>query len=94
MVEEQKDSTEKRQCFLTFPERLINHPILYKVSTEFDVIPNILGAAINDKIGKVAIELEGLPEKLDAVIQYFLDLGVKVEDLPDTKSIKERLAEG
>ena len=42
----------------------------------------------------MAIELEGLPEKLDAVIQYFLDLGVKVEDLPDTKSIKERLAKG
>jgi ABC-type methionine transport system ATPase subunit len=87
------DSNEKRQFFLTFPERLINHPILYKVSTEFDVIPNILGASITDKLGKVAIELEGTSEKLGAVIQYFLDLGVTVEDLDDTSVIQERLVE-
>ena len=91
-MEETVDHSEKRRFFLTFPEKLINHPILYKVSTEFDVIPNILGASINDKAGKVAIELEGLPDKLDAVIQYFLGLGVTVESLAENESIQQRLA--
>jgi len=91
-MQEARDSTEKRRFFLTFPERLNKQPILYKVSTEFDVIPNILGASINDRIGKVAIELDGQPEKLDAVIKYFLDLGVNVEDLDEADSIQKKLA--
>ena len=91
-MDEKQEITERRQFFLTFPEDLINHPILYKVSTEFDVIPNILGASITEKLGKVAIELEGIPDKLDAVIRYFLELGVSVEDLDGTGDIQERLA--
>ncbi len=92
-MEDKREITEKRQFFLSFPEELINQPILYKVSTEFDVIPNILGASIYDKMGKVAIELEGTAEKLDAVMHYFLDLGVKVEDLDGPDSIQKKLAE-
>jgi ABC-type methionine transport system ATPase subunit len=91
-MQDERDSTERRRFFLTFPERLIKQPILYKVSTEFDVIPNILGASINDRIGKVAIELDGHAEKLDAVIRYFMDLGVSVEDLDEADSIQKKLA--
>jgi len=83
--------TEKRQLFLTFPEHLINQPILYKVSTEFDVIPNILGATINERIGKVAIELVGEPARLDQVMQYFADLGVAVDGL-DQADMEKRLS--
>ncbi|MBN2490311.1 MAG: NIL domain-containing protein [Planctomycetes bacterium] len=92
-MQEARDSTEKRRFFLTFPERLIKQPILYTVSTQFDVIPNILGASISDRIGKVAIELDGQPDKLDAVIRYFLDLGVTVEDLGEADSIPNKLAD-
>lgn len=85
------NETEKRQLFLTFPEQLINQPILYKVSTEFDVIPNILGATINEKLGKVAIELVGTPEKVAQVMKYFVDLGVSVDAL-ESSEIERRLA--
>lgn len=84
------NEVEKRQLFLTFPEEQINQPILYKVSTEFGVIPNILGATINEKQGKVAIELVGDSAKIDEVMTYFADLGVQVEKL-EADDIERRL---
>lgn len=85
------DNRERRELFLTFPEQLIGQPILYKVSTEYDVVPNILGATINDKVGKVAIELVGEPVQLDKVVVYFKDLGVTVEGL-DRADLDRRLS--
>jgi hypothetical protein len=71
----------KRKVYLTFPQALIREPILYTVGQKFKVIPNIRGASISEEIGFVALELTGDADEVDRAVQYFKDLGVKVEPI-------------
>lgn len=69
----------KKKFYLTFPQRLIQKPIIYQVGKKFSVITNIRQASISEEIGLVALELEGEEKEIEKAIKYLKKLGIKVE---------------
>jgi len=66
---------------LTFPEKLIKKPIIYQLVKEYDVIPNIRRANVDEKCGWMVLELSGDDQVLEVAFQHLQDLGVEVEFL-------------
>ncbi|MBI5588679.1 MAG: NIL domain-containing protein [Deltaproteobacteria bacterium] len=71
----------KKRVYLTYPKDQVKEPLLYHVGKKFNVVTNIRQASVSDKIGLVALELEGEADEIDKAIQYFIDKGVKVEPI-------------
>jgi hypothetical protein len=68
---------------LTYPEPLIKEPLLGRLVREFDVLPNIRRAAVDDVDGWIICELSGEPPAVDAAIAWLQDAGVQVDRLGD-----------
>ena len=68
---------------LTFPENLIKEPVIAKVVKEFDVMPNIRRAKVEDSYGWIVCELGGTHENVDSAIAWMRQLGVEVDLLGD-----------
>lgn len=68
---------------LTFPEHLIKQPVIARLVREFDVMPNIRQAKIEEHVGWVVCELGGEDEQIEKAIQWLHDLGVEVDRLGD-----------
>ena len=71
----------KKRVYLTCPKEQVKEPLLYYVGKNFNVMTNIRQASVSDKIGLVALELEGEPEEIEKAIQFFIEKGVKVEPI-------------
>jgi ABC-type methionine transport system ATPase subunit len=69
----------KKQVTLTFPEHLIKEPLIYTMSREYGVVPNVRRARVTETIGEVTLELEGSDQAVEQAIAYFEKKGVKVE---------------
>jgi ABC-type methionine transport system ATPase subunit len=68
---------------LTFPEHLIKQPLLGRLVREFDVLPNIRRANIDEKVGWVVCELGGDDEAVEKAIGWLETAGVQVDRLGD-----------
>ncbi len=68
---------------LTFPEHLIKQPIIARLVREFDVMPNIRAAKVEETVGWVVCELGGDEEAIERAIDWMADLGVEVDRLND-----------
>jgi ABC-type methionine transport system ATPase subunit len=68
---------------LTFPEHLIKQPIIARLVREFDIMPNIRQAKIEETVGWVVCELGGEDSHIDRAIDWLRDLGVEVDRLGD-----------
>jgi len=66
---------------LTFPEKLIKKPVIYQLIKEFDVIPNIRRANVDEKFGWMVLELSGEDEQLEQAFKHLQDIGIEVEFL-------------
>jgi ABC-type methionine transport system ATPase subunit len=63
---------------LSFPETLVEQPVIYEVVKRFDVVPNIRRANVEPRSGWVILELSGDADALDQAISYFESEGVTV----------------
>lgn len=73
-----------RKYFCTFPQALIQEPIIsHTLNAEFGVIPNIRAASITDQIAMVAVEIEGDAESIEKSVEYMRERGVVVEELAE-----------
>jgi ABC-type methionine transport system ATPase subunit len=68
---------------LTFPEHLIRQPIIARLVREFDVMPNIRRAKVEDTVGWMICELGGDDDAVERSIEWLHDLGVGVDRLGD-----------
>ena len=68
---------------LTFPEHLIRQPIIARLVREFDVLPNIRRANVEEHMGWIICELGGDDEAVDRAVDWLRDLGVHVDRLGD-----------
>ncbi len=68
-----------RRVMLTYPERLIQEPVLFQMALEYGVMPNIRRARVTDTVGELVVELQGSSEALEAGIRRLRELGVVVE---------------
>lgn len=63
---------------LTFPEAQVAEPVIYHVVKDFNVIPSIRRASIENHFGWMIVEFKGEQADLDAAIKYLEGLGVEV----------------
>ena len=63
---------------LTFPEQLVRQPLLARMVREFDVMPNIRRANVEEHSAWVILELGGAHEARDRAIGYLEGLGCTV----------------
>ncbi|MBA3654017.1 MAG: NIL domain-containing protein [Actinobacteria bacterium] len=68
---------------LTFPEHLIRQPIIARLVREFDVMPNIRRAKVEESVGWMVCELGGDDEAVERAVEWLHDLGVQVDRLGD-----------
>jgi ABC-type methionine transport system ATPase subunit len=68
---------------LTFPENLVKQPIIGRMVQEFDVMPNIRRASVEEHVGWVVCELGGDDDAVDRAIEWLHNIGVQVDRLGD-----------
>ena len=66
------------RLFVSFPEELVDRPMIYEIVKKFDVVPSIRRANVEDHSGWVILEINGDQVQLDAAITYFEGLGCTV----------------
>ena len=74
-----KTTSEKRRLWLMYPPRLITSPIIWELSSKFNLITNIRQAEVRDEIGIICLELEGARDALKKATVWLERRGVKVE---------------
>jgi L-aspartate semialdehyde sulfurtransferase ferredoxin len=68
---------------LTFPENLIKQPVIGRLAREFDVLPNIRRASVEDDVGWMICELQGDEDAVDRALSWLAELGVGVDRMGD-----------
>lgn len=66
------------RLFVSFPEELVDRPMVYELVRRFDVVPNIRRANVEAHSGWVILELGGPPERVEESIGYLAGLGCTV----------------
>lgn len=66
---------------LTFPEKQIKKPVIYQLVKEFEVVPNIRRANVDETFGWMVLELSGEEEELEKAKKHLADIGIEVEHL-------------
>ncbi len=64
---------------LTFPEHLIQEPVMYRINREFDVVTNIRRANIDERSAWVILEMHGEEEEIARAVRWLADQGVQVD---------------
>ena len=68
---------------LTFAEHLIKEPLLGRLAKEFDVLPNIRRANVEEHIGWIVCELDGNEDDVERAVVWLQEAGVQVDRLGD-----------
>lgn len=66
------------RLFVSFPEVLVDKPMIYEMVKRFDVVPNIRRANVEAHSGWVILELSGPHDACDAAIAYLEEVGCTV----------------
>lgn len=71
-----------KRIVLTFPHKLLDKPVVYKLVKDFDLVFNILQAKITPKEeGILILELTGKKENYAKGIKYLTELDVDIQPL-------------
>lgn len=68
----------KQRLHLTFPETLIQEPVIYNLGRSYDIVTNIRRANVEDSVGWVILEVVGDADAIAAGVAYLEGLGVQV----------------
>jgi ABC-type methionine transport system ATPase subunit len=64
---------------LTFPEQLIQEPVIYNLGREFQVVTNVRMADVDETTGWVVLELDGDGDEIDRSLAWAQERGVRVD---------------
>jgi ABC-type methionine transport system ATPase subunit len=73
--------TEHLRLFVSFPEELVERPIVYELVKRFDIVPNIRRANVEAHSGWMILELQGVDEQQRAAVAFLEELGCTVNDM-------------
>ena len=76
----------QKRVVLTFPQDLIERPIIYRLVKDYGLVLNILRAQVSPEEGKMVLELEGSNENIKGALNYLHEKKVRVDSL--AKDIK------
>jgi ABC-type methionine transport system ATPase subunit len=68
---------------LTFPQHLIDEPLIYDLGREFDVVTNIRRANVEENTAWVIVELSGPEDEVARAVAWLADRDVEVDRIPD-----------
>jgi L-aspartate semialdehyde sulfurtransferase ferredoxin len=68
----------KARLHLSFPEPLVERPVIYEAANRFGVMPNIRRANVETHSGWVILELTGEQQDIDNAVSGFSEVGVTV----------------
>ena len=71
---------------LTFPEHVIQEPIVYRLGKEFDIVTNIRRANVEERFGWVILEVDGAEDDVTRAVTWLEDQGVQVDRILDEES--------
>jgi hypothetical protein len=63
----------------TFPQNLTTEPIIYALSHQFKIVPDIRRADISEDKGWMVLELEGQEKEIEQGIGWVIAKGVRVD---------------
>lgn len=69
----------KRVVTLIYPQTLVTEPVIWRVSRDFDLVPNIRRARVTETTGECTVEFTGSEEDLQRAVAYLEGLGITVE---------------
>lgn len=73
-----------KKIILDYTETTVREPIVYMLVKEFDLVPNILKAAINpDQEGHMWLGLTGTADNYEKAVQRLQEMGIGVQFLAD-----------
>ena len=80
-TEKRKEGSLKQRTrlWLTFPQKLIQQPVIWQLGHKFEVITNVRQVSVTEQIGIVSLELEGVRPQIKAAIKWLEKQGIKVE---------------
>lgn len=71
----------KLRVYLTFNQKTLTKPVIWKMAREFDVITNIRTAEVKEHMGLVGLEIEGADDVVEAAVKWLKAQGVHVEPI-------------
>ncbi|MBM3674290.1 MAG: FeS-binding protein [Actinobacteria bacterium] len=80
MIDDPNAATSVR-LHVSFPEELVDRPMVYEMVKAYDVVPNIRRANVEAHSGWIILELAGERAQLDAAIAYLQDVGCTVNTM-------------
>ncbi|HWH79646.1 MAG TPA: NIL domain-containing protein [Candidatus Binatus sp.] len=81
MATKAKPSTIRERVYLTFPQAMINEPVLSLLAKRFDVVFNIKGSTVTSEMALVSLELDGKQREVAKSITWLKSKGVIVEPI-------------
>jgi len=72
----------KKKVVLSFPPRLIQEPVTYRLVKDYDLQVNILRATVRPRErGRMVVELQGNKDNMERALAFIEDRGVQVDPL-------------
>jgi len=68
----------RTRLYLSFPEALVERPLIFEAANRFGVMPNIRRANVESHSGWVILELTGEQQAIDDAVSWFSEIGVSV----------------
>lgn len=69
----------KMRVRLTFPQDLIQEPVLFNVAMKYNICPNIRRAKITETVGEMVLEFDGAGDSIQKGIKALTKKGVQVD---------------
>ncbi|AKL72586.1 NIL domain-containing protein [Actinobacteria bacterium IMCC26256] len=73
--------TTSQRLFVSFPEALVDRPMVYEIIKRFDVIPSIRRANVEEHSGWTILEISGEAQSIADSIAYLEELGCTVNQM-------------
>jgi ABC-type methionine transport system ATPase subunit len=65
----------------SFPPKTIHQPLIYHLSREFEVIPNILKGRITEDSAWLEVELVGEGPEVERAVTYLKEQGIDASEM-------------
>jgi ABC-type methionine transport system ATPase subunit len=72
---------EQVRLFVSFPEELVDRPLVYELVKRFDVVPNIRRANVEQHSGWLIVELDGTEAQRAEAVAFLESVGCTVNTM-------------
>jgi ABC-type methionine transport system ATPase subunit len=69
----------EKKVRLTYPQHLLNQPLIYQLIRQFDLLTNILEAQVTAEMGRLTVAVRGERELVERGLAWMAEQGVQVE---------------